>query len=111
MGRDGVPRLRLVVVADDDAGPRLCRGCGDPLMPSAKATAVFCSSACRSRSWRRTRRTRARIEAVTAGVRASCPQCGAKWTVGVDRLVSAVYCSPVCRKRAWHTRRAQTDEE
>ncbi|MEV4449706.1 DUF6192 family protein [Streptomyces mirabilis] len=39
---------------------------------------------------------------------ASCPQCGAVWTVGVDRPVSAVYCSPACRKRAWHTRRAHS---
>ncbi|MET7888577.1 hypothetical protein ABZU45_39590 [Streptomyces avermitilis] len=41
MGRDSTPRLRLVVAADDDPGPRLCRGCGGPLMPSAKATAAF----------------------------------------------------------------------
>ncbi|MFF2520347.1 hypothetical protein [Streptomyces sp. NPDC058086] len=46
MGRDGVPRLRLVVVTDDDTGPRLCRDCGGPLMPSVKASAVFCSSVC-----------------------------------------------------------------
>ncbi|MGW0836565.1 hypothetical protein [Streptomyces prunicolor] len=110
MGGDKAPRLRLVVIAADEGGPRLCRGCGDPLMPSAKSTAVFCKDACRSRSWRRMRRTRARTEAVTAGARAECPQCGAEWTVGVDRLVSAVYCSPVCRKRAWHTRRARADE-
>lgn len=39
MGGDGVLRLRLVAVVDREAGPRLCRGCGGPLMPSA--TAVF----------------------------------------------------------------------
>jgi hypothetical protein len=60
MGRDGVPRLRLVVVAVDGGGPRLCRGCGGPLMPSAKSTAAFCEAACRSRHWRRMRRARAR---------------------------------------------------
>ncbi|MGW0211351.1 hypothetical protein ACWDZ8_38335 [Streptomyces sp. NPDC003233] len=106
MGRDGPPRLKLIVITDDACGPRLCRGCGGPLMPSAKSTAVFCEDACRSRHWRRMRRARARAQAVKAGVTASCPQCGAVWTVGVDRPVSAVYCSPACRKRAWHTRRA-----
>ncbi|MGW2612859.1 hypothetical protein ACWC4A_52735 [Streptomyces mirabilis] len=55
MGRDRVPRLQLVVFMEDDTGPRLCRGCGGPLTPSAKATAAFCSSACRSRHWRRLR--------------------------------------------------------
>jgi hypothetical protein len=105
MDRNEVPRLRLVVIADDDAGPRLCRGCGGPLMPAAKAMAVFCSSACRSRHWRRMRRARARTEAVQAGVTANCPECGTSWTVGVDRPASATYCSPACRKRAWHKRR------
>ncbi|MFF4522647.1 hypothetical protein [Streptomyces bluensis] len=107
MGREGVPRLRLVVVADDDTGPRLCSGCGGPLMPSAKAAAVFCSSACRSRHWRRMRRAQARTEAVKVGAMACCPECGASWTIGVDRLVSATYCSPRCRKRSWHRRRTQ----
>jgi hypothetical protein len=107
MGRDGVPRLRLVVVTEDDPGPRLCRGCGGPLMPAAKATAVFCSTACRSRHWRRMRRARARTEAVKAGVTSGCPECGASWTVGVERPASATYCSPICRKRAWHRRRAE----
>ncbi|MFJ9900501.1 hypothetical protein ACIQPR_44940 [Streptomyces sp. NPDC091280] len=86
MGGDKAPRLRLVAVEPASGGPRLCRGCGVALIPVSKATAVFCSSACRSRSWRRTRRTRARTGAVTAGVRAKCPQCGSEWTVGVDRL-------------------------
>ncbi|WP_331742919.1 hypothetical protein OG762_51395 (plasmid) [Streptomyces sp. NBC_01136] len=104
MGRDGVLRLRLVVVADDDTGPRLCRGCGGPLMPSAKATAVFCSSACRARHWRRLRRTRARTEAVQAARTANCLECGTSWTVGVDHPASARYRSPHCRKRAWHQR-------
>lgn len=76
MGRDDVPRLRLVVIADEDSGPRLCRGCGDPLMPWTKATAVFCSTACRARHWRQMRRARVRTEAVKAGVTASCPECG-----------------------------------
>jgi hypothetical protein len=53
MDRDEAPRLRLVVITDDEAGPRLCRGCGGPLMPSAKSAAVFCEDACRSRHWRR----------------------------------------------------------
>ncbi|NUK03700.1 hypothetical protein HRW23_28920 [Streptomyces lunaelactis] len=53
MGRDGVPRLRLVGLADDDSGPRLCRGSGEPLMPAVKAIAVFCSAVCRARHWRR----------------------------------------------------------
>jgi hypothetical protein len=84
MGRDGVPRLRLVVVVEGGgAGPRLCCGCGGPLMPSAKSTAVFCSSSCRSGHWRRLRRTRARTEAVQADRTANCPECGASWTVGV----------------------------
>lgn len=104
---DEVPRLRLVVIADDQAGPRLCPGCGVPLMPSAKATAVFCKAACRSRHWWRMRQVRARTEAVQAGVTIACPQCGESWTAGVDRLVSALYCSPACRKRAWHTRHTQ----
>jgi predicted nucleic acid-binding Zn ribbon protein len=95
-----MPRLRLAVVEPASGGPRLCRGCGDPLMPAA----VFCSSACRSRSWRRMLRARSRTEAVKAAVGAVCPQCGAGWTVGVEHPVSAVYCSPVCRKRAWHRR-------
>jgi hypothetical protein len=99
----------LVAVTVDEGGPRLCRGCGGPLMPSAKATAVFCEDACRSRHWRRMRRARVRTEAVKAGVTASCSQCGTVWTVGVGRPVSAVYCSPVCRKRAWNARRAQSD--
>jgi hypothetical protein len=73
----------------------------------AKSTAVFCEDACRSRHWRRMRRARAQTEAVKAGVTASCPQCGAVWTVGVDRLVSAVYCSPACRKRSRDARRAR----
>ncbi|MGW9031626.1 FAD-dependent oxidoreductase [Streptomyces sp. NPDC055722] len=30
MGRNDGPRLRLVVVTGDDAGPRLCRGGGSP---------------------------------------------------------------------------------
>lgn len=98
MGRDGAPRLRLVMVTDDDAGPRLCRGCGGPLMPSAKATALFCSTACRSRQWRRMRRARVKSEAAKAGVTASCPECGASWTVGVEHPASATYCSPCCRK-------------
>ncbi|MFJ3777216.1 zinc-binding dehydrogenase [Streptomyces sp. NPDC090075] len=59
MGRDEVPRLRLVVVAVDGGGPRLCQGCSGPLMPSAKSTAVFCEAACRSRHWRRMRRVTA----------------------------------------------------
>ncbi|MEU9382621.1 hypothetical protein AB0D38_17280 [Streptomyces sp. NPDC048279] len=103
MDSNGAPRLKLTVITDDACEPRSCRGYGGPLMPSAKATAVFCEDACRSRHWRR---ARARTEAVKAGVTASCPQCGAVWTVGVDRPVFAVYCSPACRKRAWHTRRA-----
>lgn len=102
-----IVRLRLVAVAKDDGGPRRCRGCGKPLMPKAKVTAVFCETACRSRHWRRMRRARARTETVKAGVSAWCPQCGVSWTVGVDRAVSAVYCSPTCRKRAWHSRRAR----
>lgn len=81
MGKDRVPRLRLLVITDDDTGPRLCRGCGGPLTPSVKASAVFCSSVCRSRHWRRMRRARARTEAVQAGVTSSCPECGASWTV------------------------------
>lgn len=56
MGRDGAPRLKLTVIKDEVRGPRLCRGCGGPLMPSAKSTAVFCGDACRSRHWRRMRR-------------------------------------------------------
>ncbi|NUK52377.1 hypothetical protein HRW14_19250 [Streptomyces lunaelactis] len=45
MGRNGAPRLRLVVVTDDrDNGLRLCRGGGGPVMPAAKATAVSCSA-------------------------------------------------------------------
>lgn len=105
MGKEGLPRLRLVVVTDDDTGPRLCRGCGGPLMPTAKAAAVFCSSACRSRHWRRMRRTRARTEAVQAGLMSSCLECRVSWTVGVEHPVSAISCSPRCRKRAWHRRR------
>ncbi|MDQ0994792.1 hypothetical protein QFZ74_006109 [Streptomyces sp. V3I7] len=76
-------------------------------MPKAKSTAVFCEAACRSRHWRRMRRARSRTEAVKAGVKAVCPECGVSWTVGVDRPASAVYCSPACRKRAWHARRAR----
>ncbi|PAZ16221.1 hypothetical protein CLM62_09365 [Streptomyces sp. SA15] len=76
-------------------------------MPSAKATAVFCSTVCRSRHWRRMRRARARTEAVKAGVASSCPECGTAWTVGVERPALATYCSPACRKRAWHKRRTQ----
>jgi hypothetical protein len=30
VGRNGIPRLRLVVVTDDGNGLWLCRGCGDP---------------------------------------------------------------------------------
>ncbi|GAA4547433.1 hypothetical protein GCM10023097_29130 [Streptomyces collinus] len=100
MSRDGAPRLKLTVIKDDARGPRLCRGGGGPLMPSAKAAAVFCEDACRSRHWRRMRRARARTEAVKTSVTASCPQCGVGWTVGVDRLVTAVHCSPACRNRA-----------
>ncbi|WP_345124602.1 hypothetical protein [Streptomyces chiangmaiensis] len=107
MGRDGVPRLRLVVVAENDTGPRLCRGCGGPLMPRAKMTAVFCSSVCRSRHWRRIRRAKARTEAVKASQTSVCPECGTSWTVGVEHPASATYCSPRCRKRAWHRRRMQ----
>jgi hypothetical protein len=106
MRRDKVPRLRLLMVTDDDTGPRLCRECGGPLMPSVKASAVFCSSVCRSRHWRRMRRARARTEAVQAGVTSNCPECDASWTVGVEHPASAAYCSPACRKRAWHRRRA-----
>lgn len=73
MGGDGVPQLRLVVVSDSDTGLRLCRGCGTPVMPSAKVTAVFCLSAGRSRHWRQLRRTRARTEAVQAARTANCP--------------------------------------
>lgn len=51
VGRDGAPWLRLVVVTDDDPGPRLCRGCGGPLMPTAKAAAVFCTSCATSREF------------------------------------------------------------
>ncbi|WP_143675269.1 hypothetical protein [Streptomyces sp. JV178] len=93
MGRDGLPRLRLVVVADDDAGPRLCRECGGPLMPSVKASAVFCSSVCRSRHWRRMRRAQARTEAVQAGVTSNCPECDASWTVGIEHPASATLLS------------------
>lgn len=107
MGRDGVLRLRLVVVTEDDSGPRLCRGCGGPLMPATKAAAVFCSSACRSQHWRRMRRARARTKAVQAAAMSSCPECGTSWTVGVERPVSATYCSPACRKRAWRRRRTR----
>ncbi|MER6919006.1 hypothetical protein [Streptomyces spiralis] len=71
MGRDGAPRLKLTVITDDASGSRLCRGYGDPLMPPAKSTAVFCEDACRSRHWRRIRRARARTEAVKAGVSAA----------------------------------------
>ncbi|GAA3885984.1 transposase [Streptomyces lannensis] len=56
MDGNGAPRLKLTVITDDACGPRLCRGCGGPPMPSAKATAVFCEDACRSRHWRRMRR-------------------------------------------------------
>ncbi|MFE6939557.1 hypothetical protein [Streptomyces chartreusis] len=100
MGRDGAPRLRLVVVADDDTGPRLCRGCGAPLIPSAKATAVFCSAACRSRHWRRVRRTRARSEAALAGQTSNCPERGASWTVGVEQsCLGNVLLSPLPQTR------------
>jgi hypothetical protein len=99
--------LRLVVDADSETGPRLCRGCGGPLMPSVRSTAVFCSSACRSRHWRQLRRTRARTEAVQADRTVNCPECGTGWMVGVDHPASARYCSPRCRKRAWHRRRTQ----
>jgi hypothetical protein len=95
MARERVPRLRLVAARDVDVGPRLCRGCGEPL----KASAVFCSSVCRSRQWRRMRRTRARTEATQNGVAVNCPECGESWTVRVERPVSAVYCSPRYRKR------------
>ncbi|MFD7880578.1 hypothetical protein ACFV5G_42065 [Streptomyces sp. NPDC059766] len=99
MGRDGAVRLRLVAAAEDQDGPRLCRGCGEPLMLSAKATAVFCSAVCRSRSWRRMRRAKARTEAVTVAATASCPECGVSWTVGVEHPASATYCSPRWRRR------------
>lgn len=105
VGRDGAPRLRLVVVTDDDPGPLLCRGCGGLLMPTVKAAVVFCSSACRARHWRRMRRARARTEAVQADRTANCPECGESWTVGAEHPASARYCSPRCRKRAWHRQR------
>jgi hypothetical protein len=88
--------LRLVVVVDGDSGPRLCRGCGGPLMPSVKATAALCSSACRSRRWRRLRRTRARTEAVQAARTANCQARGASWTVGVEHpCLGTVLLSPL----------------
>jgi hypothetical protein len=57
------------------------------------AGAMFCSSACRARQWRRERRLRKRLAAVqdSAG-EAVCPECGAWWVVGVDRRSDALYC-------------------
>ncbi|MGA4837332.1 hypothetical protein [Streptomyces sp. G45] len=106
MAETRAPRLRLVALVDVGEGPRSCCGCGEPLMPGAKATAVFCSSEGRWRSWGEGRRVRARAEAVQAGRRARCPQCGRVGTVGVERPALAPYCSPGCRKRAWHQRRS-----
>jgi len=127
VGRDGVPRLRPAVVADDDAGPRLCRvrdavGEGDGGVLSAglpvgepasdaDGQAADAAGVLRAAGASHVLRTKARTEAVTAGVRAGCPQCGAERTAGAGRLVSAACCPPVRRERARRTRHAQTDKE
>lgn len=49
---------------------------------------------------------RKRLAAVQAGVgEAECPECGARWVVGVDRRSDALYCSTRCKVRAWRRRR------
>lgn len=88
------------------AGERVCGGCGERLRPEARPDAVYCSTACRARQWRRGRRLGKRVAAELSGAgRAECPECGARWVVGVDRRSNAVYCSRRCVVRAWRARK------
>lgn len=95
-------------MVSEDAGraeERVCGGCGERLRPDARASAVYCSAACRSRQWRRARRLRRRVVAELSDEgRAECPVCGASWVAGVDRRSDAVYCSRRCVTRAWRAR-------
>ncbi|THA77837.1 hypothetical protein E6U81_34325 [Streptomyces sp. A0592] len=93
-------------------GVRVCGGCGDRLRPDARPDAVFCSTACRARSWRRDRRLRRRVMAELNGAgRVTCPQCGTPWVAGVDRRSDAVYCSRRCVMRAGRSRNESFGEQ
>ncbi|HBF85399.1 MAG TPA: hypothetical protein DD420_37400 [Streptomyces sp.] len=88
------------------AGDRDCRACGERLKPDARPEAVFCSSVCRCRQWRKEQRLRKRLAAVRdeTGM-VECPECGACWVAGVDRRSDARFCSRRCVVRAWRKRK------
>ncbi|QIP71791.1 hypothetical protein DQ392_27900 [Streptomyces reniochalinae] len=85
---------------------RDCPACGERLRPDARPEAVFCSSVCRSRQWRKEQRLRKRLAAVRDKVGlVECPECGARWVAGVDRRSDARFCSRRCVVGAWRKRK------
>src|SRR3954468_18127156 len=89
------PYAGLVSEDAGRVGERICRGCGERLRRGARPRAEVCSSACRSRQWRRERRLRQRLAAARDGMgEAECSECGTRWVADVDRRSDAVFCSP-----------------
>ncbi|MYW18343.1 hypothetical protein GT039_22885 [Streptomyces sp. SID2955] len=104
---------------------RTCGQCGGPLPEGSRRSRRYCSSACRTRAWRR-KRERERwwqsIVEFAAALREGrayrrpkkrCPVCNGWWftgevTGGKRKRTDARCCSPRCRTRAYRLRRSRS---
>ncbi|QFZ79176.1 hypothetical protein GFH48_38595 [Streptomyces fagopyri] len=109
----GVPRKSV----------RSCSRCGGPLPEGSRKSRRYCSTACRTRGWRREREQwwRTNVEFAAAlregrpyrRPKKRCPVCKSWWFVGEvvgrpRRRVDALYCSPKCCTRAYRPRQSRS---
>ncbi|WKK24218.1 hypothetical protein QZH56_00590 [Streptomyces olivoreticuli] len=103
-------RLDVLLVPDSDSDDRSrCASCGTQLA-NTHPRMQFCSTACRSRNWRRRQHQRALRDAASSTRPAECPVCGVTWTTGNDRRRDTVYCSHRCRQAAFRQRMTVEDD-
>lgn len=84
-----------------------CRGCGG-MFTASRATATYCSTACRSSAYRTRHKPRQRVKPIPVIVSTCCAHCGSRFAASAGR--GQLYCTPSCKTLAYRARRSAAIE-